>query len=84
MAINYYNKASERANSAGYEDLETQCRLKAADLMVLTPEDKFVEAIKEYEEVAARYMKVPTLISMAKGVIFKALLLYLAIDVSGG
>lgn len=81
LAIEYYNKAGERASAASSEELETECKMKAGDLMVLSAEDKFVDAIKEYEEVASRYMKVPSHRPLVKGVVLKILLLYLAIDV---
>ena len=48
LAIEYYKKANDKAEASNNEDFGTQCMLKAADLMVLSKEDRFVDAIKVY------------------------------------
>ena len=79
-AIFYYKKSAEHASAGHVPEYEDQCMLKAADLMVLSQLDKFVDAIKEYEGLAARFLKTPTLRPLAKDTTLKTLLLYLAID----
>ena len=81
MAIQYYLKAAELEDIETADSFGLQCQLKAADLMVLSKEERYVDAIKIYEQVATKYLKVGLLKGSAKELILKALLLYLAIDV---
>eukprot|EP00826_Nyctotherus_ovalis_P026316 TRINITY_DN2057_c0_g1_i14.p1 TRINITY_DN2057_c0_g1~~TRINITY_DN2057_c0_g1_i14.p1 ORF type:complete len:220 (+),score=64.90 TRINITY_DN2057_c0_g1_i14:78-737(+) len=81
LAIEYYLKASELQNIEASDSFGLQCSIKAADLMVLSKEEKYVEAIKKYEEAAKQYLKNTLLKGTAKDLIMKELLLYLAIEV---
>lgn len=90
LAITYYLKAADLQDIESSDSFGLQCLLKAADLMVLSKEEKYIDAIQvvlhrlinqKYEMVAGRYLKVGLLKSAAKDIILKALLLYLAIEV---
>eukprot|EP00826_Nyctotherus_ovalis_P059317 TRINITY_DN823_c0_g1_i23.p1 TRINITY_DN823_c0_g1~~TRINITY_DN823_c0_g1_i23.p1 ORF type:complete len:178 (+),score=77.49 TRINITY_DN823_c0_g1_i23:512-1045(+) len=80
LAISYYLKAADLQDIESSDSFGLQCMLKAADLMVMSKEDKYVEAIQKYEMAASKYLKTQLLKSAAKDLILKALLLYLAID----
>jgi len=48
LAIQYYLKAAELEDVETADSFGFQCVLKAADLMVLSKDEKFVEAIQVF------------------------------------
>lgn len=46
LAISYYLKAADLQDIESSDSFGLQCVLKAADLMVMSKEDKYVEAIQ--------------------------------------
>lgn len=48
--------------------------------MIMTREDKYVDAIKNYETVVLKYLKNPLLKGSARNLIMKNVILYLAIE----
>jgi alpha-soluble NSF attachment protein len=80
QAITYYMKAADLQETENADSFGYQCILKAADLMVISKEAAYGDAIQKYEKVATEYLKNNLLRASAKDHVMKALLLYLAID----
>lgn len=57
LAIKYYLKASELEDIESSDSFGLQCILKAADLMVLSKEERYVEAIQVIIDLNPRNMK---------------------------
>lgn len=58
-----------------------KCMIKYADLLTISGEGGFIEAIQTYENTAKKYQETPLLRPMTKNLFLQASLCYLANDV---
>lgn len=80
LAYPKYLEAADLYATDNSEVFADKFKIKAADLMVLSSDDKLIDALKIYEATALKDLKDSLKKPLAKSKIFKAVLIYLAND----
>lgn len=81
LAIKYYGEAADLFDSDGnYQSEFNNCKLKVAEISINIPDANLIDIIKIYELVGETYLKNKLTEPSAKGLFFKACLLYIAND----
>ena len=79
-AAKEYEKAAKLYEIDDRVSFAIQCKVKAADLIIITDEPDYAKAIELYDNVISEYMKKDTLKGSAKSLMIKVWLCHLAND----